>query len=69
MSITNAKHLAAAIYEAKRFIAAAEKVQEAKVHQYGTEARHWYASPKDTGACRRASMDLTRALADLRRPM
>lgn len=29
---------------------------------------HYDPSSKDTGAVRRASMDLTRALADLRRP-
>lgn len=67
MSITNAAHLAHAISEAKRFIAAAEKVQECKTTQCGTRLIHWNASPKDTGATRRASMDLTRALADLRR--
>jgi hypothetical protein len=67
MSITNAAHLAHAISEAKRFIAAAEKVQKYETVVFGTVQHHWYASPKDTGATRRASMDLTRALADLRR--
>jgi hypothetical protein len=67
MSITNATHLAHAISEAKRFIAAAEKVQKLKTEQCGMSRIHWNVSPKDTGATRRASMDLTRALADLRR--
>lgn len=34
----------------------------------GPSAYYYDPSPKDTGAVRRASMDLTRALADLRRP-
>jgi hypothetical protein len=67
MSIINAAQLAFAISEAERFIAAAKKVQvEEKL--IGTEHYYWYASPKDTGAARRASMDLTRALAELRKP-
>lgn len=69
MSIINSEHLARALDEARRFIIAAEKVQDSEPQQCGTEYHHWHASPKDTGACRRASMDLTRALADLRRPM
>jgi hypothetical protein len=68
MSITNAQHLAFAVNEARRFIAVAEKVQASVTHQFGTEHHHYNTSPKDTGATRRASMDLTRALAELRRP-
>lgn len=48
--------------EAKRFMAL---VQPALDHKEG-EARIW-PSP-DCSALRRASMDLTRALADMRRP-
>lgn len=32
-----------------------------------TMAGEWMSGPRETGAVRRASMDLTRALADLRR--
>ena len=51
-----------AISEAKRFIDRAEKaLTDFKTNEYagnGTAA---------TGACKRASMDLTRALADMRK--
>jgi hypothetical protein len=68
MSIKNVDDLAHAIREAKRFIAIAKKVQANKNKPIGTARYYWYASPKDTGATRRASMDLTRALAELRKP-
>lgn len=56
----NAKTLAKAVAEAKRFIATAGKVQS-------VEDRSWFMPSKETGAAKRASMDLTRALADMRR--
>jgi hypothetical protein len=64
MSITNVDDLAHAINEAKRFIKIAKTVQAIEPRIY----HHMDASPKDTGATRRASMDLTRALAELRKP-
>jgi len=64
MSITNVDDLAHAISEAKRFIAIAQKIQAIEPRY----SHHMDASPKDTGAARRASMDLTRALAELRKP-
>lgn len=63
----NARKLAAAIYEAKRFIAAAKRVQRARTYQHGIVV-NYEAGPKESGAARRASMDLTRALAELRKP-
>ena len=59
-----------AINEAKRFIKAAEQV---KVHSSvnGDTGKLWYyldAPTKASGACKRASMDLTRALAEMRKP-
>jgi hypothetical protein len=48
--------------EAKRFLAAV-----AKVKSLGVESS-LYSYPKETGAMRRASMDLTRALSEMRRP-
>lgn len=33
-----------------------------------TMSNGWLYGPRETGAVRRASMDVTRALADLRRP-
>lgn len=66
-----------AIGEANRFITAASEVLEEmdtnKEWDY-TEGRHmtkpvdkFYSGRKSTGELRRRSMDLTRALADLRR--
>lgn len=62
-----------AIAEAKRFIAKAELLLVAKQTKrsyiYGG-VEHFYAdsAPKQSGATRRASMDLTRALAEMRKP-
>jgi hypothetical protein len=59
----NAK-LLAAVSEARRFIERAKTLDIAR-----SGAKTPYASfPKEQGAVRRASLDLTRALADLRRP-
>jgi hypothetical protein len=63
MSICDAEKLFSAVNEAKRFIGLAKKVQ-AHPDKY---ACHRGASPKDTGALRRASMGLTRLLAELRK--
>ncbi len=56
----NSKTVDAAVVEAKRFLA--------RVADYKANPPHYeFAGNKETGALRRASMDLTRALADLRR--
>lgn len=65
----NRKMLGRAIDEAKRFLDRAAPLHDAmkrdeKVEDYW---RH-EAKPSMRGAVKRASMDLTRALADLRRP-
>lgn len=55
----------AAILEATRFIGKATELL-----QLVENSRHehiWY-HPKESGATRRASLDLTRALAEMRRP-
>jgi len=54
-------NLAAAVAEAERFIARAKDVQ-------ANPPRYSFVGTPHTAAARRASMDLTRALADLRRP-
>lgn len=59
----NNKKLLTAINEAQRFLERAKELQKEKVSDYG----QYWASAK-TGAVRRSSMDLTRALADLRKP-
>lgn len=57
--------LKTAIAEARRFLKAANAVRSEKSPYGGT---HLYLEgPKERGSCLRASMDLTRALADLRR--
>lgn len=59
----HAETLDKAIAEARRFIKAAEAARPA------FKEREWGGGgTKESAAARRASMDLTRALADLRRP-
>lgn len=58
MNVTTIK---SAEREAKRFLAAAKATQDA--HPSG---QIW--GSKESGALRRASMDLTRALAEMRKP-
>lgn len=54
-----------ALEEAKRFVRNAEEWMEA----FDTRNRdHCFNAPKPSGATRRASMDLTRALAEMRKP-
>jgi hypothetical protein len=48
---------------AQRLVERAEAWEKARA-----EAPKYAAIPRESGALRRASMDLTRALADLRRP-
>lgn len=53
-----------AIAEAQRFIVAAEAlIERRKEDEWLSDWR----GCRESGACRRASLDLTRALADLRR--
>lgn len=61
--MTKIKRLKAAEAEAKRFLKAAKVLrEEMKMPSYD-----WQSFPKESGACHRASMDLTRALAEFRR--
>lgn len=68
----NKKTMMKAKSEALRFLAAVEVVERSgdlKIMTYGASKGHeYYSASKHTGAAKRASMDLTRALADLRRP-
>lgn len=61
-------NIRSAVAEARRFIQKAEAF-EAQYSEYlrGTRIYHFNA-PKESGAMRRASMDLTRALAQMRKP-
>jgi len=56
-----------AIAEAFRFLEAAKAVQKACQSSPIDGEIYHTDSPKHTGAVKRASMDLTRALADVRR--
>ena len=57
------KAVLAAISEAKRFIRRAEECLRVN----GDADISSYRFPRESGACRRASLDLTRALADMRK--
>ena len=63
------KEIEKTVKEAKRFIAAAELCLAARKQTYvhGDYTYHPDA-PKESGATRRASLDLTRQLAEMRRP-
>ena len=66
MAMTNNCKLNDAIRAAKQFIKSAEAIQSERIAKIGTD---WPSiSQKTTGQCRRDSMDLTRALAELRKP-
>lgn len=71
----NRDKLKTAIAEAGRFIAAASVLLGTKVQTFQSAGEYrpapWSGNgaPVQQGATRRASLDLTRALADLRRPL
>jgi len=52
-----------AIAEAQRFIEMAQKVS---YHEYGRQKYFIDEPSKESASCKRASLDLTRTLADLR---
>lgn len=56
----------AAIMEATRFISKATEFLKAE--EITSKSEWGGCNPKQSGAARRASLDLTRALADMRRP-
>ena len=63
------KTLDRAVGEARRFLAAADALQKAESKPPTVVGTYTYPPlvGRERAACRRASMDLTRALADLRR--
>jgi len=60
----NNETLNTAAIEAQRFFRAINSLKSA---EEGNKASY-YTNPKESGAVRRASMDLTRALAEMRKP-
>lgn len=68
----NRDKLAVAVAEAKRFIERAKALPKPTSYEVPGSAYNPFTHdnfPREQGAIRRASMDLTRALADLRRPL
>ena len=61
-----AEHIAEAIAEAKKFIERAEVLHKQMVDTKRHNAFLAYEFPKDSGAMRRQSMELTRALSKMR---
>lgn len=64
----NRDKLKIAIAEAERFIKRAKSLPAPTPYQSGTHTFTHDHFPKEQGAIRRSSMDLTRALAELRKP-
>lgn len=62
------KKLNAAVAEAQRFIERAKALPKPEPYQSGSHTFTHDYFPREQGAIRRSSMELTRALADLRRP-
>lgn len=62
--------IATAVAEARRFIERAEALPAPRTYTHGNDPFVFTDNnnPRESGALRRASMDLTRALADMRRP-
>lgn len=63
----NRTTLKAAVAEAERFIARAKALPEPQPYEYCGRMGTHDNFPVEQGAIKRASMDLTRALANLRR--
>lgn len=62
----NKNTLITAVTEAHRFLARAEELQQ-KYDELQGSLQDPFLGSKESGAVRRASMDLTRALAELRK--
>lgn len=63
----NRDKLKAAVAEAERFIKRAKALPKGEPYKIGDDVFTQDYFPKEQGAIKRASMDLTRALADLRK--
>ena len=62
------KKIKIAVAEAKRFIQRVEALPEPAPYEVNGHTFMNDSFPRESGAVRRASMDLTRALADMRKP-
>lgn len=57
-----------AVKEAQRFLGKVRELRDNAVHANESTGRRYIETGKHTGAVKRSSMDLTRALAELRKP-
>lgn len=57
-----------AVKEAQRFLGKVRQLRDNALHTSQTLGKRYIDTGKYTGAVKRASLDLTRALADLRKP-
>lgn len=64
----NRDKIAIAVAEAKRFLSRVNELPEPEPYTIGDYTFIGDNFPKEQGAIKRASMELTRALAELRRP-
>lgn len=64
----NRNKLAIAAAEARRFLARVDALPDPEPYECGGHTLMHDNFPREQGAIKRASMDLTRALADLRKP-
>jgi len=62
-----AKTLEKAVAEAKRFLEAADVVERCAGSSEFIKSDHWYCGGQYCAAVKRASMDLSKALASVRR--
>ena len=63
MIIRNIKE---AEFEAKRFLKRVEEFKKEYSDEYKNKKEYWHYGSKESGALKRASMDLTRSLSKMR---
>lgn len=64
----NMQKIEAARAEAQRFIDRVDALRREHINYMSGDRKYYFSAPKESGAVRRASMDLTRALSDMRKP-
>lgn len=64
----NIERLENAVKEAQRFLGKVRELRDNALHTSETLGRRYIRTGKHTGAVKRSSLDLTMALAELRKP-
>ena len=64
----NIENIKKAKEEALRFVERVDELLREKTKYDSGDKKYWFNAPKQSGAVRRASLDLTRALAEMRKP-